>query len=141
MMRKKSPADRAMGARKSIEKPQWRATALALATAVLLGITTNASALGLGPVTVQSALGEPLRAEVDLPDINADEVASLRAGVAAPEAFRSAGLEYNAALSGIRITLEKRRNGGYFLRLASDRAINDPFLDLILETTWSSGRI
>src|SRR3954454_668442 len=124
MMRKKSPADRAMGAQKSIEKPQWRATALALATAVLLGVSTNASALALGPVTVQSALGEPLRAEVDVPDINPEELASLRAGVATPAAFRSAGLEYNAALTGIRITLEKRPNGTYFLRLSSDRAIN-----------------
>jgi pilus assembly protein FimV len=95
----------------------------------------------LGTVTVQSALGEPLRAEIDVPEINADELASLRAGVATPDAFRAAGLEYNAALSGIRITLERRANGRYFLRLSSDRAVTDPFLDLILETTWASGRI
>src|SRR4051812_33826649 len=108
MMSKKSPADQAMGAQRSIEKPQWRATALALATAVLLGVSTNVSALALGTVTVQSALGEPLRAEVDVPEINAEEVASLRAGVASPTAFQSAGLEYNAALTGIKISLEKR---------------------------------
>jgi len=130
-----------MGAHKRIGKPQWLATALALATAVLLGVPTHASALALGPITVQSALGEPLRAEVDVPEINPEEVASLRAGVAPPDAFRSAGLEYNSALTAIRITLEKRPNGRYFLRLSSDRAINDPFLDLILETSWASGRI
>lgn len=141
MMRKKSPADRATGTQQSIQKPQWRATALALAAAVLLGVSTGASALALGPVTVLSALGEPLRAEIDVPDINADELASLRAGVATPAAFRSAGLEYNSALTGIKITLERRANGRYFLRLASDRAVTDPFLDLMLETTWASGRI
>ena len=142
MIRKKSPADRAMGAQKSIEKPQWRATALAVATAVLLGVSaTNASALALGPVTVQSALGEPLRAEIDVPEINAEELASLRAGVAPPDAFRSAGLEYSPTLSSIRMTLERRPNGRYFLRLSSDRAVTDPFLDLVLETTWASGRI
>jgi pilus assembly protein FimV len=130
-----------MGTPKPIEKPQWRATALAVATAVLLGVSTGASALALGPITVQSALGEPLRAEIDVPDINADELSSLRAGVATPAAFRTAGLEYNAALSGIKITLERRGNGRYFLRLTSDRAVTDPFLDLILETSWSSGRI
>jgi pilus assembly protein FimV len=141
MMRKKSPADRAMGTQKSIEKPQWRATALALATAAMLGVSTGASALALGPITVQSALGEPLRAEIDVPEITPDEVGSLRANIAAPAAFRSAGLEYNSALSAVKITLERRSNGRYFLRLSSDRAVTDPFLDLMLETSWASGRI
>jgi pilus assembly protein FimV len=141
MMRKKSPADRAMGTPKSIEKPQWRTTALALATAALLGVSTGASALALGPVTVQSALGEPLRAEIDVPEITPDEVGSLRANIATPAAFRTAGLEYNSALSAVKITLERRPNGRYFLRLASDRAITDPFVDLMLETSWASGRI
>jgi pilus assembly protein FimV len=141
MMRKKSPADRAMGTPKSIEKPQWRATALALATAALLGVSTGASALALGPVTVQSALGEPLRAEIDVPEITPDEVGSLRANIASPAEFRTAGLEYNSALTAVKITLERRPNGRYFLRLASDRAITDPFVDLMLETSWASGRI
>jgi pilus assembly protein FimV len=131
-----------MGVQESTGKPQWRATALAIAAAVLLGVSaSDARALALGPITVQSALGEPLRAEIDIPDINADELASLKAGVAAPDAFRVAGLEYNPALAGIRITLERRPDGRHFLRLFSDRAVNDPFLDLILETSWSSGRI
>ncbi|HSV33998.1 MAG TPA: FimV/HubP family polar landmark protein [Ramlibacter sp.] len=136
------PADRATGAQKSIEKPLWRATALAIATAVLLGVSaTDASALALGRITVQSALGEPLRAEIDIPEINAEELATLRVGVAAPDAFRAAGLDYNAALTGVRITLERRPDGRHFLRLSSQRPVNDPFLDLILETNWSSGRI
>jgi pilus assembly protein FimV len=142
MMRKKLPADRAMGAQKSMEKPQWRATALAIATAVLLGVSAlDANALGLGRVTVQSALGEPLRAQIEVPEINAEELASLRTGVASPEAFRAAGLEYNQAITGIRITLERRPDGRHFLQLSSDRAVSEPFLDLILETQWASGRI
>jgi pilus assembly protein FimV len=89
MMRKKLPADRAMGAQISIEKPRWRATALALAAAVLLGVSaSDANALGLGRITVQSALGEPLRAQIDVPEINAEEISSLRTAVASPEAFR-----------------------------------------------------
>jgi len=142
MMRKKLPADRAMGAQKSMEKPHWRATALAIATAVLLGISaSDAHALALGRITVQSAIGEPLHAEIDIPEINAEELASLHTTVASPEAFRAAGLEYNPALSGIKITLERRADGRPFLRLSSSRPVNEPFVDLILETNWSSGRI
>ncbi|MES2936512.1 MAG: FimV/HubP family polar landmark protein [Pseudomonadota bacterium] len=95
----------------------------------------------MGRVTVQSALGEPLRVQIDIPDINADEVASLRVNVASPDAFRAAGVEYNPALSNATITLQRRPDGRYFLQLTSERSINDPFVDLILETTWASGRI
>src|SRR6185369_4947710 len=142
MMRKKLPEGWAVGAQKSMKKPQWRATALAVATAVLLAVSaSDATALGLGRVTVQSALGEPLRADIDVPEINAEEVASLRAAIASPEAFRAAGFEYNAAMANIQITLQRRPDGRYFLRLSSQRPVNDPFIDLILEANWSSGRI
>ncbi len=125
-----------------MEKQQWRATALAMATAVLLGVSaSDASALALGRVTVQSALGEPLRADIEIPEINADEIASLRAAVASPDAFRAAGFDFNPSLSGLTITLQKRADGRHFLRLTSSRPINDPFIDLILEANWSSGRI
>src|SRR4051794_14855394 len=141
MKRKTLPVGQAIRAHKPTERPQWRATALAFAAAVLVGISaTDAHALALGRVTVQSALGEPLRAEIDIPEIDADELASLRANVASPEAFKAAGFEFSPALSGIRITLEKRADGHHFLRLTSQRPINDPFIDLILESTWSSGR-
>jgi pilus assembly protein FimV len=86
-------------------------------------------------------LGEPLSAQIDIPEINADEVASLRAVVASPDAFKAAGLDYNAALADLKITLEKRADGSYFLRLKSSRPVNEPFMDLILESSWASGRI
>ena len=131
-----------MGAHRPMGKPQWRASVLALATVVLLGVpATEANALALGRVTVQSALGEPLRAEIDIPQINADELASLRAAVASPDAFRTAGLEYNPALASLRITLQRRPDGTHFLHLSSTRPVTEPFLDLILETNWSTGRI
>ncbi|MDR7306452.1 FimV/HubP family polar landmark protein [Rhodoferax saidenbachensis] len=81
-----------------------------------------------------------MRAEIEIPDINAEEAASLKAGVALPDAFVAAGLDYNPAMSSLQATLI-RRDGRSFLRLSSDRTINDPFVDLILEATWSSGRI
>ncbi len=98
-------------------------------------------ALSLGRITVQSALGEPLRAEVDLLDINAEEAASLQPSVASPEGFKAAGLDYNLALAGLQASLQRRSDGRAYIRLIGERVINDPFVDLILETRWSSGRI
>lgn len=118
---------------------RWRQTAMVAALCGLWGL--NAMALSLGRITVQSALGEPLRAEVDVPDINAEEAASLKASVALPEAFKAAGLEYNPAMASLQATLQRRSDGRAYIRLSGDRAINDPFVDLVLEARWGSGRI
>lgn len=121
---------------------RWQKTAVAAAAVALLGLSgTGAYALSLGRLTVLSALGEPLRAEVEVPDITAEEAASLRAAVAQPEAFTAAGLEYSASLTSLQASLQRRPDGRAYLRLTSDRTVNDPFVDLILEATWSSGRI
>ena len=120
----------------------WQKTAMAAAAAALFGLLgSNAAALSLGRITVQSALGEPLRAEIDVPEINAEEAASLKASVALPDAFRAAGLEYSPAMTGVQITLKRRPDGRAFIRVSSDRAINDPFVDMIVEASWSTGRI
>ena len=121
---------------------RWQKTVLAAAASALFGLVgSNASALSLGRITVQSALGEPLRAEVDIPEINAEEAASLKMAVAQPSAFQAAGLEYNPAMGTLKTSLQTRANGRAFIRLSSDRAINEPFVDMILEATWASGRI
>jgi pilus assembly protein FimV len=134
---------RAPEASKLIAKShRWQQTAVAAAAIALLGLsTTGAMALSLGRITVMSALGEPLRAEIDVPDINAEEAASLKASVAGPDAFVAAGLEFNPAMSSVQTSLKRRADGRAFIALSSDRAINEPFVDMILETSWASGRI
>ena len=101
----------------------------------------DAQALALGRVVVQSALGEPLRAEIDVPDINAEEAASLRVGLASGDTFRSAGIDVNPALATLQISLQRRADGRAFLRLTSSRPVTEPFVDLIVEANWSSGRV
>src|SRR6478735_4220587 len=142
MKRKRLPPDRAVGTPTTMSKPKVRLSALALAAAVTLGFATpDALALALGRVTVQSALGEPLRADIDVPDINPEEVSSLRANIAPPAVFQAAGMEVSPSLSGVNITLQRRPNGTYFLRLTSDKPVSEPFVDVILEASWASGRV
>lgn len=113
----------------------------AAALALLALSSSGVSALSLGRITVQSALGEPLKAEVDIPSITAEEAASLTTSTAPPAAFVAAGLEYNAAMTGLQATLARKADGRAYLRLTTERAINDPFVDMILVASWSSGRI
>ncbi|MCU0964639.1 MAG: hypothetical protein MUF08_06150 [Burkholderiaceae bacterium] len=112
---------------------------LAIATACLWGL--NAQALGLGRLTVQSALGEPLRAEIDVTSLTPEEAGTLTLRVASPDAYRAAGVDYNAALPGTQVQLMKRQDGRSYLRVTSDRAVVEPFVDVILEMNWASGRL
>jgi len=114
-------------------------TGVALATACLWGST--AWALGLGRLTVQSALGETLRAEIEVTSITPEEAASLRLRVAPPEAYRAAGVDYNPILPTARVEAVQRPDGRTVLRLTSDRAVLEPFVDVILEASWASGRL
>ena len=117
-------------------------TTLALAAAAALGTTTlDAHALGLGRLNVQSALGEVLRAEIDITTLTPEEASTLSVRVAGPEAYRAAGIEYNSVLAGTQAVLARRADGRPYLRVQSDRVIQEPFLDVILELTWSTGRL
>lgn len=121
---------------------RWKFSLLATAAALSTGLhLTDASALALGRITVQSALGEPLRAEIELPQITPAEADSLRVTTAAPEVFRAQGLEYSTTVRGIQVQLQRRANGSAVVQLSSSSAINDPFVDLVIDASWSAGHI
>ena len=121
---------------------RWKFSVLAAAAVALTGFhADDAYALALGHITVQSALGEPLRAEIDLPQITPAEADTLRATTASPEVFRAQGMEFNPAVNNLRMQLQRRPDGTAVLRLSSDRPVNDPFVDLVLDATWGSGHI
>ena len=98
-------------------------------------------AAGLGKLTLNSALGQPLNAEIDIVTTSSDEVASLKASVATREAFAQAGINYESIFSSLRISVESRSNGNPYIKLTSPQAVNDPFLNILMELNWVSGRI
>lgn len=111
------------------------------AAALWMTAVPDAWALGLGRLAVQSALGESLRAEIDITSMTPEEQSNLRVRVAPPESYRAAGVDYNAVLPGTTVTLSQRPDGRPYLRLTSDRAVQEPFVDVILEINWSTGRL
>ena len=128
--------------RRGTSRQPWPRGVLATAAALaLLGASLDAQALALGAITVRSALGEPLRAEIEVPQISAEEAATLKASVGSPEAFRAAGVDYPAALAGARVTLQRRANGQAYLRVAGERTVNEPFLGIVIEANWANGRV
>lgn len=110
----------------------------AVASAVLVAATANAA--GLGKLTVQSSLGQPLRAEIELTAVSAEEAGGLVAKLAPAEAFRTANIDFNPTLLSLRFDVEQR-NGRQVIRVTSTQPVNEPFVDMLLELTWTGGRM
>lgn len=122
---------------------RWALREVAAVAAVIaaLGAAPSAWSLSLGRLSVQSSLGETLRAEIDVTSLTPDEAANLRVRVAPPDAYRIAGVDYNPVLPATSVSLQRRVDGTPYLRITSDRAVQEPFVDVILELSWSSGRL
>lgn len=113
---------------------------LQMASQLVSAAPLAANAAATSRITVLSTLGQPLRAELDIA-VSREELVSLAARMGPAEAFRWAGAEYAPVLSAVRFTLDKHPDGKPYFRIETDQAVNDPFLDLLVELNWSSGRL
>ena len=117
-----------------------RSITVVVALAASLSFAMAAYAAGLGRLTVLSPLGQPLLAEIEIVSLQPGEDDSLSARLGSPEAFEQAGIDINPVLNNVRISLE-RRDKRPFLRVSTTQPVNEPFLDLLIELQWSSGRL
>ena len=111
----------------------------------LLGVavitwSAQVSAAGIGGINVTSALGQPLKADIELVAVNQSEKSSLVARLASPEAYKAAGLDYPFG-NKFKFTIESRADGESYIHATSAQSINDPFVSLLVELSWSSGKL
>lgn len=112
----------------------------ALAVALLLA-PMLAHAAGLGRLTVNSSLGQALNAEIDLVAVRGDEASSLNVRLASPDAYQQANLQYNSGITGVKLSIERRPNGQSYVKVTGSRPVNEPFVDLLIELSWSGGKL
>ncbi|NLF52879.1 MAG: hypothetical protein GX576_00480 [Thauera phenolivorans] len=114
----------------------FKASLVALA---LASFPFCSDAAGLGGISVHSGLGQPLRAEIPV-KATTTELDSLSARVGSPEAFRQANVAYSPSAAAVRVSVD-RRGSRPVLRLSTDRPLNEPFVELVLELDWAAGRL
>ena len=115
-------------------------TVAVLATALMLAVPFAAHSAGLGRLSVLSSLGQPLNAEIEIVSLQSGEEDGLAAKLASTDAFTQAGIELHPALIGIRFAIE-RRDGRSILRLSTTQPISEPFLEMLVELQWTTGRL
>lgn len=113
-----------------------------ISLAVFLAIIPwTADAAGLGRLTVASGLGEPLSAEIELLGTTQDELESLSAAIAPEAAYAVQGVERTPIQNAIKINVSRKANGTAVLRLSSNQPITDPFVDMLIQVEWATGRL
>ena len=110
---------------------------------ILLAITPGiVNALGLGKLDLNSALNEPFDARIQLLSPTADELDSLKVSLADNEAFARAKIDRPFLLSKLKFTLHRAvDNGPDYIRVYSQDPIREPFLNFLVDVSWSKGRL
>ncbi|KAA0875854.1 FimV/HubP family polar landmark protein [Nitrincola tapanii] len=117
-----------------------RKLALSLAIAGALGVT-QANALGLGEITVRSALNEPLNAEIRLLQVRDLSPLQIQPRMASVDDFSLAGVSRSRFVNDMRFQVSVRPDGTGVIRVTSNEPIREPFLNFLMEVNWPSGRL
>ncbi|WP_420232738.1 FimV/HubP family polar landmark protein [Pseudomonas sp. ABY48] len=105
-----------------------------------LGYSALASALGLGEITLHSALNQPLRADIALVDMAGVGEGDLSASLASPDDFSRAGVERVFFLNNLRFTPVLRGDRS-FIRVTSSKPVEEPFLNFLVQLNQPNGRL
>jgi pilus assembly protein FimV len=113
---------------------------LSLAIALAFG-ATNAFALGLGVIQVQSGLNQPLVAEIPIIQGEPGEAEGLIVQLATAEDFERVGMNRSTIGVPIEFSLSKNSRGEPVIRITSKEIVREPFIGMLLEANWPKGRL
>ena len=112
-----------------------------ISLALVLLLSSEVWAIGLGDINLDSALNEPLRAEIELLSATPEELANLNVGLASAETFTRYGIDRPFYLQGIEFNVVADSPNGAVVQIRSRAPVTEPFLTFLVEATWSSGRL
>lgn len=97
-------------------------------------------ALGLGDITVHSALNQPLRADIALVDTAGLEEGELSVKLATAQEFSRAGVDRMFFLNDLKFIPILRGNRS-LIRVSSNKPVNEPFLNFLVQLNQPNGRL
>lgn len=117
--------------------PQMRTLLFTLASSSVL-CPGAAMALGLGEITLYSALNQPLDARIELIDANQLEADEFKVRLASEQAFARAGVERFYVLNDLRFT-PVLQGGERYIRVQSNKLMREPYLNFLVEVVRPNG--
>ncbi|MCH6573261.1 MAG: hypothetical protein IH809_06420, partial [Proteobacteria bacterium] len=107
----------------------------------LLIVPFSAQGLGLGEITLNSALNQPLDADIELLSVEQEDLATLTATMASADLFARYGLDRAAFLNTISLDIRSPAAGRHVIHVSSSRSISEPFVTMLIELNWGRGRM
>ena len=120
---------------------QRRSTAALRRLAIGLAIcvfSAQVHALGLGKLRVNSALDEPLRAEIELTSVAAGDVKGLQATLGTREDFARAGVQRPAYLQALQFSINAASSA---IVVSTKQPAKEPFLHFVIAVEWTGGKL
>jgi len=114
------------------------ALSLAVASVIAAG---QANALGLGEIRVNSALNEPLDADIRLVQVRDLSVQQILPRMADIDEFSLAGLTKSRFLSDVKFQVKVAPDGSGSIHVTSSVPVQEPFLSFLMEVNWPQGRL
>lgn len=111
-----------------------------LLVAGVFSYSTWSMALGLGDITVHSALNQPLKADIALVDAAGLSASDLSASLATADEFGRAGVERVFFLNDLKFTPILHGNR-QMIRVTSRKPVNEPFLNFLVQLDQPNGRL
>ncbi|MEO6678328.1 MAG: FimV/HubP family polar landmark protein [Pseudomonas sp.] len=99
-----------------------------------------APALGLGDITLHSALNQPFSADIALVDAAGLAESDLSVSLATADEFSRAGVERLFFLNNLKFTPILRGNRT-MIRVTSSKPVNEPFLNFLVQLNQPNGRL
>ena len=110
--------------------------------ALVILLSSEVWALGLGDIRMNSALNEPLSARIELLSATPDELDNLTIDMASADTFERYSLDRPFYLQDIQFNIVRSgRVDGNYVELRSGSPMAEPFLTFLVEASWSRGRL
>jgi len=109
--------------------------------ALLLLVTSSTLALGLGEITLNSSLNEPLNAEIVVLSSEDLEDGQLLVSLASPEAFERAGISRDFFLSQMQFSVYRNTDDLHIIQIVTGQPVVEPYLNFLIQLQWPAGRV
>ncbi len=106
-----------------------------------LGFSCWVTALGLGELTLHSALDEPLDAEIELVNIGDADENQIFVALASQKDFERAGVTWEFHLLELEFKTDLSDAEHPVVKVSSKQSIKEPYLDFVAQLEWPSGRL
>jgi len=118
----------------------FRKLASAILIAGALG-SSQADALGLGELTLHSALNQPLNADIKLLSVGDLSPEQVIVHLGSQEDFQRAGVDRDYFLTNLKFNVEFDGKGNGVIHISTHNLVNEPYVNFIIEARWPAGKL